>query len=122
MTDKEIEKYIDIYRKSLLKAEELAELKSQLAKMERSIEDCEWRNVKLGLWKTICTKYSDSDLLNCYGDIFFIEDKDDDTYWGRRVLWNLGLSDETYEIHEIVETDSDGNYDFTDYEIKLYKE
>lgn len=122
MTDKEIKEYIELYRKSLLKVEELGELKVQMRNMERAVEDCEWRNVKLGLWKTICGKYDDSDLLNCYGDIFFITEKEDDYYIGKRVLWNLELSKESYEIHEIVETDSDGNYDFTDYEIKLYKE
>lgn len=122
MTDNEIKDYIELYRKSLLKVEELGELKAQMRNMERAVEDCEWRNVKLGLWKTICTKYSDSDLLNCYGDIFFITEKDEDVYIGRRVLWNLELSHEYYEIREVEQCDCEGNYDFTDYEIKVLVE
>ena len=122
MTDNEVKQYIELYRKSLLKVEELGELKTQMRKLERSVEDCEWRNVKLGLWKTICSKYDDSDLLNCYGDIFFITEKNGDVYIGQRVLWNLELSKEKYQICETVEYDCEDSYDFTDYEIKVIVE
>lgn len=81
----------------------------------------EWRNTKLSFWREICSKYDEHDLLNCYGDIFFIDQRRHDVYIGRRVLWNLGLSKEQYEIYAFIETDDDGEYLYTDYEVKVIK-
>lgn len=81
-----------------------------------------WRNTKLSFWREICLKYDEKDLLNCYGDIFFIDDHYGDTYVGRRVLWNLELSKEQYEIRCEDENDSDGEYEWTNYEIEVIKD
>ena len=64
-------------------------------------------------WIDVCSKYPEEKLLNCDGDIFYIEQKDNKTYLGRRVLWNLELSDELYRISE---EDFD---DFTSYKIEI---
>jgi hypothetical protein len=100
----------------------LNEAQSKKWELEKNDRDCEWRNTKMSYWKDICSKYPEEKLLNCYGDIFFIDLDDEDCAIGRRVLWNFGLSTERYEIQKIVETDCDGNYDYTDYEISVIKE
>ena len=82
----------------------------------------ESRNVKLMFWKEIIKRFKSEDLLNCYGDIFFIEDKTDSAYIGRRVLWNFGLSKETYIIYTTSNFDVDGDYTYTDYEIEVLGE
>ena len=75
-----------------------------------------WRNTKLSFWREICLRYDEKDLLNCYGDIFYIDDHYGDCYVGRRVLWNFELSKEQYEITGV---DEDENGDYYDYEIKV---
>lgn len=84
-------------------------------------DESTWRNTKLSNWREICLKYKEEDLLNCYGDIFFIDDHYGDYYVGRRVLWNLELSKEQYEIRSEEQYDSDGEYGWTEYEIKVIK-
>lgn len=80
-----------------------------------------WRNTKLIFWREICLKYDEKDLLNCYGDIFFVDERYGTTCIGRRILWNLELSKEKYEISYEYETDSDGDYEWTEYDIEVIK-
>lgn len=80
-----------------------------------------WRNTKLSFWREICLRYDEKDLLNCYGDIFYIDDHYGDCYVGRRVLWNFELSKEQYEIRCVDEIDSDGEYELTNYDIEVIK-
>ena len=101
----------------------LSKAQKELWDAEKGLTECEWRNTKMSYWKDICAKYPEDKLLNCFGDIFYIDKKDagfDTNYYlGRRVLWNLSLSEEQYKITETIEHDSDGFYDHTDYEIKV---
>lgn len=115
--DKHIKEQINLYKKL---QENIIEF-SRLQKMIKSNEDFEstWRNTKFSYWKDICLKYNESDLLNCYGDIFFIDEKHKDYYIGRRVLWNLELSKEQYYIDEIIDCSADGEYNFTEYKVTV---
>ena len=117
----EIDKQVELYSKMQDCLKELKQIQQEI--WEDSVsKDAEWRNIKLFFWREICQVYNEKDLLNCYGDIFFIEDKTKDAYIGRRVLWNLGLSKETYIIYEIKNIDCDGEYCYTDYEIEILGE
>ena len=80
-----------------------------------------WRNTKLSFWREICLKYDEKDLLNCYGDIFFVDERHGNYCVGRRVLWNLELSKESYEICSEREFEDDGEYAWTNYEINVIK-
>lgn len=105
---------------------ELSKARKELWNAEKDLTEGEWRNTKMSYWKDICAKYPEDKLLNCHGDIFYIDKKDADFdtnyYLGRRVLWNLSLSEEQYEITETIVYDSDDFYDYTDYEIKVVQE
>lgn len=113
-------KVVECYKELSIAHQELWKAEYCLAEAE-----CEWRNTKMSYWKDICAKYPENKLLNCYGDIFYIDKKEtafDTTYYlGRRVLWNLSLSEEHYEIIKTIEYDEDGDYEFEDYSIKAIK-
>lgn len=123
LSKEQMEKIISANNKVADCYKELSKARQELWEAEKDLTECEWRNTKISYWKDICAKYPEDKLLNCYGDIFFIDKKDADFdtnyYLGRRVLWNLSLSEEQYEIEEKIEHDSDGFYDYTDYEIKV---
>lgn len=109
------------------------QLKKQIESLTTTIQDIyknfnngdnfEWRNTKMIYWQDICGKYNEDKLLNAYGDIFFIEERDisseGERYVGRRILWNLGLSNEKYEIFGERVYDSDGDYEGMDYEVRV---
>lgn len=125
LTEQQMHERVEANNKVVNAIRALEKARMELWELEKNDTECSWRNTKSSYWKDICSKYDESKLLNCYGDIFLIEKTEqhyDRTYIGRRVLWNLGLSEERYEITEIIETDSNGEYDYTDYEIRLYEE
>lgn len=84
-----------------------------------------FRGVKIDFLHEIYKHYDEKDILNADGDIFYITEKkrEDESviYKGSRILWNMSLSKEDYIIHEYELADSDGNYDYTDYEVELAK-
>ena len=80
-----------------------------------------FRNVREDLLNVIYDKYDYDQILNCDGDIMYITMRDSHYFEGKRVLWDLSLSEETYEIEEIVETDSEGAFDFVHYEVQVKK-
>lgn len=113
-----IMKQIELYKKLEKTAKQMADLNTKIWKNQK--HEGEWRNTKFEYWRDICLKYNESDLLNCYGDIFFIDKQlNENFYLCRRVLWNLKLSKEQYYVEEINEVDSDGEYDYTDYDISV---
>lgn len=128
LSKEQMEKIISANNKVVECYKELSIARQELWKAEYCLAEaeCEWRNTKMNYWKDICAKYPENKLLNCYGDIFYIDKKeidfDTNYYLGRRVLWNLSLSEERYVIEERIEHDSEGNYDNTDYEIKVVQE
>lgn len=119
MDNKEFEQQAKAYKRLKTAFAELEKAHSEYWRTMRP--ETTWRNTKLSFWREICLKYEEKDLLNCYGDIFFIDDHYGDTYVGRRVLWNLELSKEQYEISCEDENDSDGEYERTEYEIEVIK-
>lgn len=125
LSKEQMEKIISANNKVAECHKMLSEAREELWKAEYCLAECEWRNTKMSYWKDICAKYPENKLLNCYGDIFYIDEKETDFdtnyYLGRRVLWNLSLSEEYYEIIETIEYDKDGDYEFEDYSIKVIK-
>lgn len=120
LTEKQMRAIIKANSKVADCYKQLSNAQNELWNIEKGLIDCNWRNTKMSYWKDICEKYPEEKLLNCYGDIFYIYEKETnwDTYYiGRRVLWNLDLSEEYYEITERIEFDSEGDY--ADYEIKV---
>ena len=101
----------------------LNEAKTKLWEIERKYNDAYYDGVKLEYLKDIYSKYDEKNILNCFGDIFFIDERDGYEYEGRRVLWNLSLSNESYHINEYIELDENGCLVAHDYEINvIYKE
>lgn len=125
LSKEQMDKIINANNKVVECYNELSKARKELWNAEKDLTECEWRNTKISYWKDICAKYSEDKLLNCYGDIFYIDEKDadfDTTYYlGRRVLWNLSLSEEHYEIIKTIEYDENGDYEFEDYSIKVIK-
>lgn len=121
LTKEQMEKQIKLLTQLKENIDEFEMLQRQISADRHYME---WRNTPLKFWWEITQKYKESDLLNCYGDIFFIDEVDTDNYnskryVGRRVLWNLGLSKEKYEIFECLEKDEYGEVDCIDYEINV---
>lgn len=125
LSKEQMDKIINANNKVVECYNELSKARKELWNAEKDLTEGEWRNTKMSYWKDICEKYPENKLLNCYGDIFFIDKKtadfDTNYYLGRRVLWNLSLSEEQYEIIETVEYDENGDYEFEDYSIKVIK-
>ena len=84
-------------------------------------EHCEFKNVREDLLNVIYDKYEYGQILNCDGDIIYITLRDGNHFEGKRVLWDLSLSKETYEIDEIIEADSEGEFDYKHYEVQVKK-
>lgn len=101
LTESEMKTQIELYQKLCANVKEFAEIKEKLWELEHKATDLSWRNTSMVFWKAICNVYDPKDLLNCYGDIFFILERHGDTYIGQRVLWNLGLSEEKYIIEQL---------------------
>lgn len=118
--DEQIKEQVNLYKKLQENIIEFSKLKEKI-KSNEHIEG-EWRNTKFNYWKDICLKYDEDKLINCFGDIFFIDEKHESYYVGRRVLWNLCLSKEQYYIEPFDDFDADGNYNYTEYEITVKTE
>ena len=111
---------------------QLNDLKDMLKNLEVKEEPVcvSVRNTDTYFVKKIEEKYPYGKILNAYGDIFYIDDYvldsytkgfsrfNDIIYTGRRILWNLELSKEKYQIRQIPVTDEDDNYDLPDYEVE----
>lgn len=96
----------------------------QKAMYVSSLIEPETRNVRSDFWHEICKHYDRKKLLNCYGDVFYIEREEpvsskENYYIGRRVLWGFGLSEERYEITEEHQYDMDGEFEHSDYTIDV---
>lgn len=78
-----------------------------------------YRNVKMSLWQEICKKYKETDIVNCDGDIFFIDEIHAKYFIGRRILWSFELSKEQYKIIPLTDKDDDGIEYVLTYKIEL---
>lgn len=119
LTESEMKSQIELYQKLCENVKEFAEIKEKLWELEHKATDLSWRNTSMVFWKAICNVYDPKDLLNCYGDIFFILERHGDTYIGQRVLWNLSLSKERYIIEEVKDIDCYGEYNAEYYNIDV---
>ena len=109
---------------------QLLEMQETLKMMCNDLKEFEeqgtYRNVDVFSMRKIYNKYNAEDVLNCYGDIFLIQDKvvknyDLVVYTGKRILWNLELSNEAYEIYENCIYDNENNFEGREYEISVIK-
>lgn len=109
---------------------QLLEMQETLKMMCNDLKEFEeqgtYRNVDVFSMRKIYDKYNAEDVLNCYGDIFLIQDKvvknyDLVVYTGKRILWNLELSNEAYEIYENCIYDNENNFEGREYEISVIK-
>ena len=119
LTLEEMQERIGLYSRLARTIEEMKDIRSKLWELEKDYEVQYWGNARVDFWEAICEKYQLKDLLSCYGDIFFILEKGDNWYIGRRILWNLGLSDEKYEITVSTDADVEGNFNYYEYDIKV---
>lgn len=89
-------------------------------------------NTDIRLLSVILENYEFGNLIFDRGYIYCITERMEQTdyerrlgvkhYVGKKVKWDLDLSDEDYEIQEEGITDSDGFYDFSVYRIKERKQ
>lgn len=121
ITETELKKQAELSNKLAENINEFQKICGELYDA-RHYNDYESRNVKLLFLKEIYSKYKYDTILNCYGDIFYIVEQKGNSYIGKRVLWNLDLSNENYTIEEDVETDDDGEYNGTYYTINVITE
>lgn len=121
LTKEQMERQIKLLNLLKNNIEQYESLQQQINKDR--IAESTWRNTNLYFWHKITEHYNSEFLLNCYGDIFYIEEKevdgDDTRYVGRRILWNFNLSQERYEIFETKERYDDGEIDYVNYEINV---
>ena len=91
--------------------------------IEKINTDCQSKNVNCTIFDYICNRYEEKNVLNTYGDIFYIQKYlvsglSYSRMICKRILWSLGLSSEYYMIEKTMETDSDGDYAGWDFYIK----
>lgn len=79
--------------------------------------------IKDYMWRKACEMYSEKNLLDANGDIFYILEKEEGfyniIYVAKRVLWNFHLSNERYNVVLVRMADNEGNYEYTDYNVQV---
>lgn len=125
MDTNEMKEYLKLVNEFNTKTKECDEIYTRLTQIKCD-SMAEWRGVKVDCWRDICHRYNEESLINADGDIFFIHKKDFETYnskayFGRRVLWNLKLSEEKYVIFETPIYDIDGEFLYYEYVVELDK-
>lgn len=80
-----------------------------------------WRNVDSRLLEIIKEQYDDSQILNCYGEIFIIiKQCNNENYLGwecARLNWDLNTDSEHCLIFAEPQSDSDGGFAYYEYSI-----
>lgn len=127
LTFEQMQERVSLYKRLARNIDEMSDIRAKIWELEKDDVTEYWANTRMDFWEVICQKYDMNDLLNCYGDIFFVQERGKDfdgTPWyiGKRVLWNLSLSEELYKITRQDECDADGEYDYSIYDIKLHIE
>lgn len=117
LTLEQINKQIELNKELSINIKNLEKTMLEISSNLNDVEDRKCRNVLVGFWAKIREKYNEDCLLNCDGDVFYIDERQGNKYMCRRVLWSLDLSREKYEILQEIETDADGEYNYTYYEI-----
>ena len=115
LTKEQVEQRASICRKLQLNAEEYAQLKKELWATESF--DRTFRNVDEKLLDYVYSKFDFYNVINNYGDLYFILERNADHFVAKRILWSLTLSEENYIIVEEDELDSDGEFISTNYNI-----
>ena len=119
VTKEQMEKHIELQKKLMNNIQEFKNIKDQLWNLEYQGSDITYRNVPVSLLEYIYTKFPQDKVLNCYGDIFLIEEKHIGTYIGNRILWDLSLSKEKYVIEQFDYVDDDGEVIEPDYKVSV---
>ena len=119
VTKEQMEKHAELQKKLLNNIQEFKNIKDQLWNLEYQGADITYRNVPVSLLEYIYTKFPQDKVLNCYGDIFLIEEKHIETYIGNRILWDLSLSKEKYLIEQCDDISEDGEFLEQDYQVTI---
>ena len=114
-------KYAEVIQIIMLSTEERNQVIKQIK------EDCSCKNLPVVLMDYIESAYDKNNLINTYGDVYYITKKishtyGTDKYLCRRVLWSLTLSSELYEVTQYLEQDSDGDFAYYEYDIRMVKD
>lgn len=118
LSNEQINKQIELNKKLLENIKTLEQTMLDISNNLNAVkDDVKCRNVLVAFWTKICERYNEDCLLNCDGDVFYIDERQGNKYMCRRVLWSLDLSRERYEIVERIETDIDGEFDYRYYEM-----
>ncbi len=115
------------YLEKVLKDKELSNKILNVFARLASHVDGSCRNVDNRILEVVNENYKYEDYINAYGEIYVIEkflgfDGEDRLYLCKRLKFDMKTSKERYQIREVNEFDSDDQYDYTDYEIKLFEE
>lgn len=132
MEIKNINEYTDLISEFLTLANKLSSIQNKLSELNYIYSYGNRERAKAILIAEAQKDYGKERVIDCFGDIFVInEDETEETiyysryerrertYTGRRLLFNGKLSKEKYEIQEVLMETPDGDYDYTDYEIKV---
>ena len=119
LTKEQVEQRALICKKLGENAVEYARLKKELWATESF--DRTFRNVDEKLLDYVYSKFDFYNVINNYGDLYFILERNADHLVAKRILWSLQLSEENYIIVEEDDLDSDGEFISTNYSIsQLY--
>lgn len=115
------------YLEKILKDKDLAKKIINIFTRLSSHIDGSCRNVDNRILEVVNENYGVKDYINTYGEIYIKEsflglEGNDRLYLCRKLRFDMKTSQELYKIREFDEVDCDGNYDYTDYKIELFKE
>ena len=119
LTKEQVEQRAIICKKLQENVNEYAQLKKELWTTESS--DRTFRNVNEKLLDYVYSKFDFYNVINNYGDLYFIIERNSDHFIAKRILWSLALSEEKYIIVEENEYDNEDEYISTNYNISLLR-
>jgi hypothetical protein len=99
---------------------EVQELRFQLADKIEEPSRFYSGNIDKRLLNIVAEKYDFTTIIEVYGELYKIDTKkgsQNQYLICRKILWDLSLSKNQFEIERIEERTSDGEYDYTYYEI-----
>ena len=89
--------------------------------------DITYKNVDGRILQVVDEKYKHQDYVIVDGEIYVVKkflkcEGKDRLFLGQKLKFDMSTTKEFYQVREFDVLDSDGEYDYTDYEIELYKE
>lgn len=99
---------------------ELNQLRLQLSECIEEPTRFYSNNIDKRILKIVAEKYNFIDIIEVNGELYKVEKRRGirgENLICRRILWDLTLSENQFEIERVDEEDSDGEYDYTHHEI-----